>query len=167
EFLQQKEKTLPFFLDTLRGFHTEDEYIEVLLKDTTWKITPADLKTTIRENLNIPLKNMINLIDQLKEKYNLILLSDHVKEWMDYIKEHNNIAKKFNHVFLSCEIGHIKLDKECFEYILNKAQIKSAETIFIDDSILNINSAKEYGIEGILFTNSDDLIKELQKREIL
>lgn len=167
DFLKQKEKTLPFFLDTLRGIHTEDEYLNILLKDTNWNITTNEFKVTIREYLNTPLKNMRQLIDLLKEKYNLILVSDYIKEWLDYINKHNDIMQKFNHTFISCDIGYLKTDDECFKYIIEKAGIKAEETIFIDDSIPNIESAQKEDIEGILFINYDNLIKELKKRNLL
>ena len=112
DFLKQKEKTISFFLDTLRGLHTEDEYVKLLLKDTNWNVTTSEFKETIREYLNTPLKNMRELIDHLEGKYNLILLSDYVKEWLDYINEHNDILTKFNHTFISCDIGYIKIDDE-------------------------------------------------------
>ena len=43
------------------------------------------MKELIRKNLNIEVKGMIELINKLKDKYNLILLSDHIKEWGEII----------------------------------------------------------------------------------
>lgn len=166
EFLKRKEETLPFFLDTMRGKHTEEEYWTYFLEGTNWNASIKDLKDVIRENLNVPVEGTIELIEKLKGNYNLILLSDHVREWVDYIIENFKEITLFDYKFFSYEIGKLKTDNDCFQMIVDKLKINPKETIFIDDSIKNVMDAKKCGIDGIEFKNINQLEEELKKRNI-
>lgn len=79
--------------------------MEYLLNGTNWNINKGKLKELIRENLNIPVNGTMNIIKKLKINYNLILLSDHVKEWMEYILKNN---KEIN--ILNISIFHIYME---------------------------------------------------------
>lgn len=167
KFLERKEETINMFLDTMRGRYSEEEYLSDLLKNTNWSISKDELKILIRRNLNRPIKGTMNIINALKENYNLILLSDHVKEWMDYIFENNEELKIFNHKYFSYDIKRLKSDEGTFEYIINDLSIKPEETIFIDDYESNVQVANKNGIKGMIFKDAEQLKKELGKSGIL
>lgn len=167
KFLERKKETIDMFLDTMRGRYSEEEYLSDLLKNTNWCISKDELKILIRRNLNRPVKGTMNIINALKENYNLILLSDHVKEWMDYIFGNNEELKIFNHKYFSYDIKRLKSDEGTFEYIINDLSIKPEETIFIDDYESNVQVANKNGINGIIFKDAEQLKKELGKRGIL
>lgn len=163
KFLERKKETINIFLDTMRGKYSEDEYLSYLLQDTNWKISKDELKLFIRENLNRPVKGTMNIIKTLKENYNLILLSDNIKEWMNYIFENNEDLAIFDHKYFSYDIKGLKLDEDTFEYIINDLNIKPEETIFIDDYEGNVQVANKNGIKGIIFKNAEQLTKELEE----
>lgn len=164
EFERRKQKeTISAFLELMRGNLTEEEYWQEFLGGTNWNITVEDLKMTIREYLNQPIEGTMEIIKQLKGKYQLILLSDHVKEWMEYIQEKNQDIKIFDKVILSYKIGSLKCDEQTFEEVLKQTQIVADETLFIDDLDVNIKKAEEVGIHGILFKNASQLKEELEQ----
>lgn len=167
EFLKRKEETLDIFLDTMRGKYSEDEYLEYLLNGTNWNISKEKLKNMIRENLNIPVNGTMNIVKKLKSNYNLILLSDHVKEWMEYILENNIEINIFEHKYFSYTYGRLKSDVESFKYVLEATHINPSETIFIDDYKSNIKVANKIGIQGIIFIDAKQLEEELTKKKIL
>ncbi len=165
EFKKRKQEKIEFFLEAMRGKYKEEEYWNELLEGVNWKITQKDLKKTIRENLNQPVKGTIEIIKDLKKSYQLILLSDHIKEWMEYIQERNQDIDIFDKKIFSYEIGRLKSDKQTFNIILNQLQIEAQETLFIDDYEVNVKRAKEEGIKGIVFKSAKQLKKELEKIE--
>lgn len=167
DFLARKTKVADFFLDTMRGKHSEDEYCAHLLEGMDWKLSSQKVKELIRQNLNVPVEGTLEIIKKLKGKYRLILLSDNVKEWVDYILENNDELRIFDHLYFTYEYGLLKSDEGCFEHLLKDLAIEPEETIFIDDYFVNIDRAKECGIDGILFKNAKDLEQELEKRGIL
>jgi HAD superfamily hydrolase (TIGR01509 family) len=57
----------------------------------------------------------------------------------------------------------LKPDPTYYNFALNTMNVKAKETIFIDDVEDNILAAKRVGINGILFTGKDQLIKTLEE----
>ena len=95
------------------------------------------------------------------------MLSDHIKEWVEYILSTNKELEIFKHKYFSYEYGMLKNDEGTFKYILEKEKIIPSETIFIDDSKENIEMAIEEGIQGIIFENAKQLEYELKKMQII
>ena len=162
--LKRKAETLEIFLDTMRGKYTEEEYIDCLLNGTDWNITKDEFKEVIRENLNIPVQGTMEIVHKLSDKYNLILLSDYVREWMDYIKGNNTELNIFKKKYFSFETGMLKQDDGLFNYVIEDSNINPNETIFIDDYKSNVGKAEECRINGIVFTNAKDLAKDLHEK---
>lgn len=164
EFLERKREKNERFLDLMRGNLIEEQYWEELIEGMSWNITVEDLKDTVREYLNQPVEGTIEIVKALKSKYQLILLTDHVKDWMEYLEEQNEDIKLFDKKIVSYELGSVKPDKETFPSVLDKAQIIAEETLFIDDHEINIQRAKEVGIHGIVFKNAKQLKEDLQEK---
>ena len=146
--------------------YTEEEYWQGLLAGTNWNISIDELKKFVRLNLNRRVPGTLDLINRIGKNYNLILLSDHVKEWMEYIIQNNDGLSRFNKRFFSYEYGKVKSDSDVFEYLIHQTQIIPEETVFIDDSLVNVQNAQKSGIDAILFTDADSLEEELRKRNI-
>lgn len=152
-------KAIDIFFDAMRGKYTEDKYIEALLNETKWEISKDNLKKYIRQSLNIQVEGTMKIIKKLKERYNLILLSDHIKEWVDYIIETNKEIEIFEHKYFSYEYGKLKTD----EGIIEQEKIIPSETIFIDDSEENVEIAKQNGIYAIVFKDAKQLESDFDK----
>jgi len=103
--------------------------------------------------LDIPVSR-IELINKLKEKYNVYLLSNtneiHFNHIHNYVKnEHNipNFKGLFHTAYLSQEIGMRKPSVHIFQYVLGHSKLDPKKTLFIDDSEEHILSAKQLGIK--------------------
>lgn len=164
EFRKRKREKEDTFLALMRGNIREEEYCNELLEGMNWNITREDLKLTIRECLNQPVRGTMEIVKQLKGNYRLILLSDHVREWVPYIEEKNRDIDIFDRKIFSYEIGSLKGDKQTFRTVLNQTQIVADETLFIDDNQQNVKRAEEVGIHGIVFKNAKQLREELKQK---
>ena len=150
------------FLNLLRGKLTEEEYLNHVLKNKKWNVSVEQLKIAIRQNLNKPIPGTMEIIKELKEgKYQLILLSDHAREWMKYIEENNKDLEIFDKKIFSYDIGTVKSDEQTFKIVLEQAGIVADETLFIDDYEKNVENAEAVGIHGIVFENAEQLRKVL------
>ena len=167
EFLEQRKKVNDIFLDAMRGKYTENEYIEALLKSANWNVNKEIIKKSIRQNLDTKVDGTMKIIEKLSEQYNLILLSDHIKEWVEYILSTNKELEIFKHKYFSYEYGKLKTDEGTFNYVLDTEKILPDETIFIDDSKENVEIANQNGICGIVFEDAKQLEKELQEMNII
>ncbi len=149
------------FLNLMRGNLSEEAYLEELLQGTNWNISIEQLKTAIRSNLNRPVPGTMKVVRELKGKYQLILLSDYVREWMKYIEERNEDLRIFDKKIFSYNIGITKSEVETFETVLEQTKIVANETLFIDDYEKNVKNAEAVGIHGIVFENAEQLRKTL------
>ena len=161
EWERQRLSKNELFLNLMRGNLSEEAYLEELLQGTNWNISIEQLKTAIRSNLNRPVPGTMKVVRELKGKYQLILLSDYVREWMKYIEERNEDLKIFDKKIFSYNIGTTKSVVETFETVLEQTKIVADETLFIDDYEKNVKNAEAVGIHGIVFENADQLRKTL------
>lgn len=149
------------FVNLLKGTLTEEEYLNKVLESKNWNVSIEKLKTVIRSNLNKPIPGTMEIIKELKGKYQLILFSDHAREWMQYIEEKNEDLKIFDKKIFSYDIGAVKSDRQTFRRVLEQANIVADETLFIDDYEKNVKNAEAIGIHGIVFENADQLRRVL------
>lgn len=148
------------------GQNTENEYWEDMIKKKSWNISVEDLKELVRKNFK-EVKGTRKIIENLRQKgYKLALLSNHVKEWVEYSELIFDYHKLFHHTLYSYQLSLIKPDKDIFIALLKKLQVKPQECLFIDDSIKNIEAARELGMKTIQFISVKKLKKELKKFNI-
>ena len=137
-----------------------------------------EIRTRVPENLSdlackvydnwvntlTPVKGMEQLIfDIHKTDKKLYLLSNISKGFADCymeVKWIRELLECFDGIVLSGTIGMVKPDKEIFDFLLEKYNLKSEECLFIDDSEKNIAGAKASGIEGYLFDGDAKRLKK-------
>jgi HAD superfamily hydrolase (TIGR01549 family) len=97
-------------------------------------------------------KYRFQFIKKLSEenKFQLILLSNTNEAHIDWIKQRIPFFKEFKSCFdafyLSHEINLRKPNSDIFQYVLEKHQLNPEECLFIDDTLENIETAKNLGI---------------------
>ena len=68
---------------------------------------------------------------------------------------------RFDNLFFSCDLGMDKPDVKVFEYVSRKTGIEGKNILFIDDSVKNIDAARELGWNVCNATGDEfDKIKE-------
>ncbi|NVO01717.1 MAG: HAD family phosphatase [Bacteroidetes bacterium] len=114
--------------------------------------------------LDLP-KERIILLENLKSNYRTFLLSNsniiHYKVYTKNLrKEHqiSSLADLFEKEFFSFNLHMRKPDEEIFLHVLNDASIIPAETLFIDDSIQHIETAKKLGIKAYLLEKKESIL---------
>ena len=98
----------------------------------------------------------IELLKKLRQKYRLFLLSNtnaiHVVEFQKIYSntfQNGSLVDLFDKVYYSNEIGMRKPNAEIYEFVLKDSQLLPEETLFIDDSLPNVEGAKQVGIQAI------------------
>lgn len=98
----------------------------------------------------------LQLLQQLSQYYNLYLLSNtnaiHLHALNAILEKSRGIPSLdmfFNKCYYSHEIGYRKPEKEAYQIILDENDLQPAQTLFIDDTLPNVEAAKELGIQTI------------------
>lgn len=163
----EKTKNFPLFIKLMEGKLSEDGYIKKFLEITKWNISIEDFKNVVRKVLKKKIPGTIDILKELKKHYKLVLLSDNVREWVEYILKVNKDLEIFDYKFFSYELESIKEDNITFVKVLDKIKAKPEEVFFIDDSLENIKSAESIGITGVQFTTAEELEQKLKEKLIL
>ncbi|MCC6516245.1 MAG: HAD family phosphatase [Chitinophagales bacterium] len=101
--------------------------------------------------LDIPM-HRLTLLQQLKQKYRLLLLSNtnhiHVEHIRDYMQNdfgEDILHTTFDHCYFSQEIGFRKPDREIYEYVMREQQLIPSEILFLDDKNENLQEPQKLG----------------------
>ncbi len=109
-----------------------------------------------------PHKAYISMLRKLKEEgYKLILLSNACDFLVPYLIKRYGIEDLFDELYISYEIHHYKPNKDAFTYALEKSGFSPSEAYFIDDNKENVEVASSLGINGILYKDNEETIKEI------
>lgn len=77
------------------------------------------------------------------------------------------LASSFIDTIVSGEVKITKPEAAIYQVLLDRNNLKAEDCIFIDDTQANVDAACALGIDGILFTSSEQLQKDLQARGVL
>ena len=105
-----------------------------------------------------PYQETVNVLEQLKEEYRLILVSNTDCFSLPKVLDKFGLEKYFDKVFLSCEIGSIKTDEEFLSKVLTDSGLDVKDCVFVGDSILSdMKAAEKCAMKAVLIDNSDQL----------
>lgn len=106
---------------------------------------------------------LLDLIRDLRtQAYKIALLSNESLQLTNKLRE-LGIDELFDHVLISAHIGVMKPDPTAYRVALQTLQVKSLETVFIDDSLVNVRAAQTLGIRGILYRSGTEVREELKQ----
>lgn len=141
------------FYDLETGKVTEFEFIEKLKSLSSLNPSTNEIRKAWNAMIfDIP-RSRIDILLHLKKDYKIYLLSNtnsiHQKKFLTEVYDESNLS--FNELFVkayySHEIGLRKPHEEVFEFVIKDSNLDPTETLFIDDSIQNINAAKNLDIQ--------------------
>ena len=147
-----------------RGQITEEMYLQQILALHRWDLPVETLKQQIRGNFHSEVEGTRSILVHLAKKHDVFLLSDHAREWIEYIQSIHPFLGEFKQAFFSYELGKTKKDPETFTEVLRRLACQPKDCWLIDDSAENIAVAASIGINGIRFENADQLRKQLVKQ---
>ncbi|TWI91642.1 putative hydrolase of the HAD superfamily [Chitinophaga japonensis] len=105
--------------------------------------------------LDFPLQRL-QLLQQLQQHYDTFLLSNtnaiHLEKFNRMLLESRGLPSLdtlFNKAYYSHLIGYRKPEKEAYQVILDEHRLNPAATLFIDDTLPNIEGAQAVGLQTI------------------
>lgn len=157
----------PKFLNYPENYNTD-----IFYKYETGRISTSEFRDAIRKDTGLDFEDSvfdnawramlldiqpetIDLLKKLAENYNLYVLSNtsalHTPVFEMLFQLVGEISMKdiFKQCYYSNETGHHKPDDSSFNFVLEHANIKAEETLFLDDNIHNIKAAQAMGFNVI------------------
>lgn len=148
------------------GAITSQEFYKELSDLCGLNVSYEELKEIYSKDKFTPIKGMKELIESLKIKYKIGLLSN-TSEWdYDYILKTAPIVKSFDTITTSFGAGAMKPSPIIFEDALRKSQLKPEECLYTDDIADYVEAAKKIGMKAVQFTTIEKFRNDLEKLEV-
>ncbi len=99
----------------------------------------------------VPIWQNVKIFEELVNtgKYKFYILSNFHKEAIEALKSRYKFFDKFDDEVISCYCHLLKPDDEIYEYLIDKFKLDPKETMFIDDTEINVKNAEKFGITGV------------------
>jgi HAD superfamily hydrolase (TIGR01549 family) len=122
-----------------------------------------DLMQHVKDSLT-PLPDSVALLDELAQRgVPLYGLSNMSAPVFEVLKNRHGHWDRFRGIVISGEIGLVKPEPEIFHHLAERYGLIPAETVFIDDHLPNIESARRLGFRTIHFAAADQCRRELER----
>lgn len=120
------------------------------------------------ESLHGAIEPTVDILRALKESGDeLYALSNWPAEKFQLVQGDYPFFEWFDGIVISGEVKAAKPDRHIFEILLDVVARPAGECLFIDDSLVNIDTAQEMGFQTIHFRDSLDFKRELIQRELI
>lgn len=106
--------------------------------------------------------DLIEWIKQNDQKYHIALLSNAAPLYLDPIFKLHNLDTLFEKMFISHDYKITKPSPSFYMRALAEANCQPQNAIMIDDRVDNITAARNVGMHGIVFDNTDDAIAQIK-----
>ena len=154
----EKLYTTPGFEEYEKGLMEDAEFRDFVRK--TFSVQSKDEEIDVCWNamlLGLPIKKL-NLLNELKNKYSVYLLSNTNNIHINHINKNmlpsvTRAGDKLENYFHRAYYSHImkkrKPNADIFEQVLSENSLLAHETLFLDDNLPNIEGAKQVGIQTV------------------
>lgn len=144
------------------GILSDDEVVDLFVKNDPSIEKELRESHTDFSDLVTKLDYAIPWICDLKKKgYQVLYLSNFPQKALDECGPALDFVPYTDGGIFSCHVKLIKPDARIYEALLAKYNLIPSECVFIDDTQVNIDSAKNLGIHGIVFRSYKQACEEL------
>ncbi len=129
-----------------------------------WHIKPALVKRFRRRmmskrSLNRPL---LNYLAALHETYQTGILSNAGDQSRELMVERFGLDRYTDQIIISAEEGCIKPDPKIYQIAVERFGVEPEETLFLDDYLVNVEAAREFGMTAVHFINNSQAIQTIR-----
>lgn len=136
-----------------------EEFYAEFNKRTGLKLLPEEINGAWNAMLLTFREESLTFLEQLKHKYRMFLLSNTNEIHYEIFKQiyHGDQRKfafeeYFEKAYYSFEMGKRKPNADIFQVVLKENNLKPNTTLFIDDTIQNIEAARKIGMHTVHLT---------------
>jgi putative hydrolase of the HAD superfamily len=111
-----------------------------------------------------PIEKSVQLIGELKDNNNkLYVLSNMHLASITHLDKEYAFWDLFDGRIVSCRVHKVKPESEIYQHLIDQYQLDIKNTVFVDDTKINLKTAADLGITTIKFDNPDQCRRELVK----
>jgi HAD superfamily hydrolase (TIGR01509 family) len=163
EFRQARHPTA--WIEFEKGRLSEAEYFARMFQEAR-PVDGAGLRTRLREAYGW-LEGMQQILIELHAAgYEIHALSNY-PVWYEMIERKLQLSRYLRWTFVSWKTGLRKPDLEAYVHAIAYLDVPASECLFVDDRTVNVQAAREVGMDAILKEDARQVRAELVGRRLL
>lgn len=107
------------------------------------------------------------LVTRIPSHITRALLSNSNALHWDRVLDDFGLGALFEHRFVSHLTGRIKPDPDAFEHVVSSLRCDAASVFFLDDNLMNVEAAREVGMQGAVVSGIEGAEQALLRAGIL
>ncbi|MCA9341048.1 HAD-IA family hydrolase [Candidatus Saccharibacteria bacterium] len=143
-----------------RGYINQDNFLRHIADIIDWPVQKVKSYMRSEHILN---DELVGCISELKKEYKIGLLTNVGQGWLDEMFPAGMLENLFDSVVESSTVGIVKPEPEIYQHSARTLGLDTKECCFIDDSLRNVEGAKNVGMEVILYTTNQSTIERLNQ----
>jgi putative hydrolase of the HAD superfamily len=136
------------------GMVPEKTFWDTLAKNTGVKENLYPLRKLILDSFK-PMDGMAELVREVRSVVPVALLTDQTN-WLYDLDQRDDLLFEFDQIVSSYEEGFSKRDPEIFRIACQRLDIFPEEGLFFDDNSDNLDRAREFGLQAVVFEGAGD-----------
>jgi putative hydrolase of the HAD superfamily len=167
----EQVRTLWLTSPTVRLFETGKmqpaAFAEQMITELSLQVGSEDFLTELYTRSQRTLPGAVELVRRVPRNYvRATLCNTNAAQW-PILMQQRDLVGAFDHHFASHLTGKIKPDEEAFQHVLTTLGCKGHETLFLDDSQLNVAAAKRVGMTALQVQGPEEAERALREAEVL
>jgi epoxide hydrolase-like predicted phosphatase len=126
---------------------------------------PASETSTLRADFfagDVIDRGLLDFIRKLRPRYKTGVISNAWPDLRSYMVE-NKFDDAFDAIVISAEVGVMKPEPKIYKLALEQVKAGPAESVFVDDMPVNVEAARDLGMQGILFRGPEQTLDKLKE----
>lgn len=144
----ERDELFKIFDDMERGAYKEEEFFHALRHAAQMPASDDEIRSAWNAILVGPYDFAPELSRKAAEKFRVALLSNTNRIHHDcFVAQTREVFAPMERLFFSFEIGLRKPDPEAFLHVVENAGFKPENTLFVEDTPANLETAKKLGFQ--------------------
>ena len=148
-----------------RGRITRDQFADGVVRELALPLSPGEFLHLFVEWVRGPYPGARSLLQKLKTGHRLACLSNSNELHTEIHRR--SMGSLFENFYFSDEIGAVKPDRKIFEHVVHDLETSPEKILFFDDTPINIEAAREFGIIAYQVDGIAQLSAKLQQLKLL
>jgi glucose-1-phosphatase len=149
------------------GRVSSERFVEELAALLEFKMTYAEFRE-VWSSIFLP-GTLVSesLLAELAGRYTLLVLSNTNPIHFEMVRANYPELRHFHHYVLSHEVGVKKPSARIYQEAISRAGCLAGECFFTDDLLINVEAARQHGMDAVQFESGVQLERELASRGLL
>jgi glucose-1-phosphatase len=149
------------------GRSTPAEFADEIIAEMSLPISSQEFLTTFEKWVVGLLPGALDVVRSVPSRFKRVTLTNNSGPHWQRLMTEFGLQDAFDRHFASHLTGKIKPDREAFDNVLATLGCRAEAVIFLDDSTLNVEAARELGIHAVQVRGPNEARQALIEAEVI